>query len=211
MRGRKAADAAFWFALSGVTSPIIFDHLVQISCYELRRFGKRSSCRAKDILHVVERIAASGCKIFCNDSEKEYYRGDADKENEIHFVPLLYEVAAECLEHKLKLSKEGGNTNNNEISSKELNAIISTLKSSFDLHSVRPLLWIWKFSTKQRKQNAFLKQASRHWESRSEIKDENQANNYRSVDNSRSSEIQWDLLFKDPTRPLVVDIGCGKN
>ena len=70
LRGRKAADAAFWFALAGVQEReedfvdgqkfSLFDALTFICMDELRRFGKRASCRATDVMHMVERIAASG-------------------------------------------------------------------------------------------------------------------------------------------------------
>jgi hypothetical protein len=47
--GRKAADAAFWFALAGVQDAVLFDSLRDLVTLELQRFGERPSCRAKDV------------------------------------------------------------------------------------------------------------------------------------------------------------------
>lgn len=190
LRGRKASDAAFWFALSGVTSPLIFRNLVEISCYELKRFGKRSSCRAKDILHVVERVAAAGCL----SSPIQERDSTLDVESS-EFVNHLYHVAAECLEFKM--------SDNSELTHQEMVDSISSLTGGFSLHSAHPLLWIWRFSTKQRKQKAFLREASRHWETQS-MKSEDVT-----YDAQFSFDFDW-KMYEDPTRPLVVDIGCGK-
>lgn len=60
LSGRKAADAAFYFSLTGTTDKELFHQLTQICVTELQRFGERKSCRAKDILCIVERLAAAG-------------------------------------------------------------------------------------------------------------------------------------------------------
>lgn len=60
LRGRKPADAAFWFALAGVVDEELFSLLADVCLKEIKRFGERQSCRAKDILSIVDRIAASG-------------------------------------------------------------------------------------------------------------------------------------------------------
>ena len=186
LRGRKAADAAFWFAMAGVDDEIdencpddlkfsLFDSLTIVCIEELQRFGYRQSCRVMDILHVVERIAAAGIK-------SEY-------------STLLQLKAAQCL-----LSKDLSSTKLVE------KGIIDMLqKGEFELHTERSLLWIWRFSTRQRKQQAFLKSASRHWESSA---------TQRHVADSKCNSIpsviqQWDTVFDDPTLPLVVDVGCG--
>jgi tRNA G46 methylase TrmB len=60
--GRKAADAAFWLALAGVTDDGLFEDLTTISTKELERFGNRSSCRAKDVLQILGRLSAAGIR-----------------------------------------------------------------------------------------------------------------------------------------------------
>ena len=60
IRGRASADAAFCFALAGITNVLLFDALATITKVELKRIGKRASFPSKDILHMVERFAASG-------------------------------------------------------------------------------------------------------------------------------------------------------
>ena len=186
LRGRKAADAAFWFALSGVTDDFshesspelqfsLFDSLTFICIQELDRFGKKSSCRASDILHMVERIAAAGVN---NDLFKE-----------------LQFKAAECLESKdpkdIKLLIERG-------------TLDLLRQGKFELHSERSLLWIWRFSTRQRKQRSFLLSATKHWKQQGD-----KIENKDSTHNTTNIALDWSSIFDDPTRPMVLDIGCG--
>lgn len=60
LRGRKSADAAFWFALAGVTDQELFELLAQVCTKELQRFGRNASCRAKDITQMMDRFSAAG-------------------------------------------------------------------------------------------------------------------------------------------------------
>lgn len=184
LRGRKAADAAFWFALAGVQEReedfvdgqhfSLFDALTFICTEELKRFGFRSSCRATDILHMIERIAASGVN---NDK----------------FI-TLQKTAAECLESK----------NPEEIS--DFVDVISTLKEGkFSFHSERSLLWIWRFSTRQRKQRAFLSSAKKHWDNEEKVT----LRSKEDTSTSSPSNLDWDRIFLDTSKSLVVDIGCG--
>ncbi|GAX19571.1 hypothetical protein FisN_19Hh149 [Fistulifera solaris] len=78
LQGRKGADAAFWFALAGVTDENLFVLLTKVVCKELRRFGTRPSCRLKDVLSIAKRLAATG----------------------IRDDPVLNQVLRECLEAK---------------------------------------------------------------------------------------------------------------
>lgn len=184
LRGRKAADAAFWFALAGVQEReedfvdgqnfSLFDALTFICTEELKRFGSRSSCRATDILHMIERIAASGVN------------------NDIFIT--LQKTAAECLESK----------DPEEIC--DFMNVISTLKQGkFSLHSERSLLWIWRFSTRQRKQRAFLSSAKKHWDNNEKM----MLISNEGTSNSALSKWDWDGIFLDSSKSLVVDIGCG--
>ena len=121
LRGRKAADAVFWFALAGVTDDrsigvdelkalnfSLFDALTFICLKELQRFGQKSSCRPTDIMHMVERIAAAGVQ------------------SDI-FVALQKE-AAMCLELKER----------QDINELVQRGVVETLyKGGFELHSER--------------------------------------------------------------------------
>lgn len=159
--GRKAADAAFWFALAGVTDVEVFQRLVDVATRELKRFGERSSCRRTDIYQIMERFSAAG----------------------VQNAPALEHVARHCLS-----LKEGTSSSDVPL---------------LDFHSDRSLLLIWKFSTKQKKQRAFLQSALKHWQSHKLTEE-------RVIEKKRDCKYDdWDVMFADPSRPLVVDIGCG--
>lgn len=176
LQGRKAADAAFWFALAGVKDQGLFDQLAHISTNEIERFGTRTSCRSVDILDIVARIAAAGVT------------GNAAKN--LHTAAIL------ALEEKPK---------DDILGVKE----ILGAKHSLQLHSLSSLMWIWRFSTKQRKLKQFKKNASQHWLDGAE--------NKRSLENVKATRINitapgiknWSDIFANPTQQLVVDIGCG--
>ena len=73
---------------------------------------------------------------------------------------------------------------------------------------------LWRFSTRQRKQKAFLLNSARHFEGKFREYNTTFANGV-STDtleieiSNNSRQYDWSSLFTDPTRPLVVDIGCG--
>jgi len=166
LRGRKAADAAFWFAMSGVTNPALFDELCTITANELERFGTRSSCKPKHVLQMVEKLAAAGVRGMAADR--------------------VFRVAAHCLSFK---------------GYKDENVIQSMEKGWFGFHTERSLLLLWRFSTRQRKQRSFLQTAAEHWEAGS--------TNIASLHDVSHEKSSWWNAFDDPTKPLVIDIGCG--
>ena len=193
LAGRKAADAAFWLALAGVSDDdddddsarVIYSKLIDVATQELKRFGDRPSCRVKDVHQILERFAAAGIQ---------------------KSSPELLEVAQRCLE----LKEQGSSKSDTDI------------KSMLDFHSDRSLLLIWKFSTKQKKQRAFLQSAVKHWERHREnghdTLDNNSNDPFKGEEGLRNSSfalegsnnnVIWSDIFEDPTRPLVVDIGCG--
>jgi SAM-dependent methyltransferase len=96
LRGRTSADAAFWFALSGVQEERLFQALATISLYEMLRVGSRSSLESKHVLQIVEKHAAAGTK------------GST--------VDALYRAASDCLivkrEHldRAEILKQGSNS-----------------------------------------------------------------------------------------------------
>ena len=80
IRGRTCADTAFTLALAGVTDSELYDRLSRITLLELERVGMRKAKRGKDILQIVEKLAASGVE-----------GGDAERS---------FRVAAKCLDKK---------------------------------------------------------------------------------------------------------------
>jgi SAM-dependent methyltransferase len=79
-----------------------------------------------------------------------------------------------------------------------------------DLHSDASSLMIWKFSTRQRKQRSFLSHAARHWQQTDSDGIEIPSSETGSSSSSllKSNRV-WTSMFADPTRPLIVDVGCG--
>jgi hypothetical protein len=154
IRGRTCADTAFNLALAGVTDDGLFKALSKITLLELCRVGKRPSRRGKDILQIVEKLAASG-----------EMGGDAEK---------AFRFAAECvLEKGPKL--EPGNDD--------------LLKENrFSLLSARPRVWLWRYSTSLAKPTS------------TRIMDEPAV--------TLGVDVWW-RRFKNPTKPLVIDVGCG--
>ncbi|KAI2507215.1 hypothetical protein MHU86_7172 [Fragilaria crotonensis] len=162
--GRKAADAAFWFALAGSSNGELLQRLADIAAEELQRFGTRESCRPKDVWQILERFAAAGLR-----------------------------------EHsKLTIAAVSALTAKNEDPTK--------FKCILDFFSDRCLVMIWKFSTRQRKQRVFLEMARNHWMREDAVRQPNDV-----VVPCRDSElpIDWAQVYTDPTKPLVIDIGCG--
>lgn len=269
LRGRKAADAAFYFALAGVNSELdnqrtyqnieailagvnktqcsqnsqkqqstrdhdekhsvilrskenasFLDHLVEIATDELKRFGMRKSCRIKDILHIVERIAASGVTG--------------------RTVNQLYQVAADCIEYKtapgtLTGDFLGGGVGNKNIRNDSFKSLVALLRGgSFGLHSESSLMWLWRFSARQRRLTPIFVAEGRRWlkeqvnrncahetvHSYCEQTNKNDPTSLPSpvstgslhgdsISSSEDCQYDWSSMFADPTAPLVVDIGCG--
>jgi len=196
--GRMASDAALWFALAGSRDRDLFVWLADIASWELQRFGERPSFRKKYALQIIERFAAAGLRKH-------------DK---------LERIARTCL-----MGKEEAPRGDNETSTENINVCVdggSDTLNYFDLHSDRSLLLIWKFATRQRKQRAFLRSSKTSWEQYNEREfdvDNNQRINQKRNQDSKSSNNPklettsssdyWDDVFRDASRPLVVDIGCG--
>jgi tRNA G46 methylase TrmB len=172
LSGRKAADAAFWFAIAGVTDSELFHLLTSVCVKELQRFGDRPSCRPKDVLAIVERLAAAGITNGVHDE--------------------LEGTVRHCLATKS----------------------VPTADAVLSLHADHCAAMIWNFSTRQRKQRAFLSEASRHWEEHEnpDISQLPLSDNSCSglSDNACSglAILDW-KRFLDPNRDLVIDLRCG--
>jgi len=80
----------------------------------------------------------------------------------------VFHVAAECLQFK----------------GEHADVVEQLLSNQFDLLSTRPLLWIWRFSSKQSKVQPFMMP-------------------------DRGENSGWMESFDDPSRSLIVDLGCG--
>lgn len=163
LRGRKPADATFWFALAGTNDQELLELLARICTKELERFGARPSARFKDIMAVANRLAAAGIR--------------RDKR--------LESVLASC------------------IAAKQQQEVEPLPNNLLDMHSDACALMIWKFATSQRKQRAFVSTAARHWES------QNKDNPTSESASNTDEPMDWSFVFADPSRPLVVDLGCG--
>ena len=194
--GRTAADAALWFAFAGSKDQDLFDSLADIASWELQRFGKRPSFRSKYALQIAERFAAAGLRRH----EK------------------LEKVVGACLSQKQQ--DETDPHENNEFPTKNTptNTHLqengeSNQPAYLKLHSDRSLLLIWKLATKQKKQRAFLRSVMENLE---QFHDGalDEGNYTETMDENPNVPIiepsyDWNELFEDASRPLVVDVGCG--
>lgn len=163
MQGRKFADAAFELSLAGVKNSHLYGLLLSGAMTEIRRYGRRKTCRPIDILQVVERVAVAGL---------------LDQE--------IYQLAADVLE--LKVTAAGDRDSSMKGAASRLSS------GTFSLLSDMPLLWLWRFSSRQRKHGNQIN---------IRVADLNSEQDYRK---------EASLLlpsFDDPSLPLVVDVGCG--
>jgi SAM-dependent methyltransferase len=107
----------------------------------------------------------------------------------------VYGLAAAMLENKIEATGQSG----------PFSRAISRLSSgSFTLFSDMPLMWLWRFSARQRKHG---NQASRSKEQDEEAIF-SQTETEKLVAKNRNITLCLPI-FDDPTLPLVVDIGCG--
>jgi SAM-dependent methyltransferase len=97
-------------------------------------------------------------------------------------VEEVYKVAADCLASKTE---------------KKHMDVVETLAapSDFNLLSPRPLLWLWRFSARQTK-------AKNQTSTEDEV-------DHRVTSISKSDSTNWLHKYRDTSRPLIVDIGCG--
>ena len=164
IRGRTSADMAFNLCLAGIDNDFLYRSLTKVAKLEMERVGQRPSRRARDVLHVVEKLAASGI------------RGEKVKE--------VYELAAKSLQAKDQYPEV-------------VKQLLSSSPDSLDLLSPRPLLWLWRYSS--RLQKPVVKEASSSSSSSSPS----------SLPHNDDNRSPWWKKFEDPSRPLVVDVGCG--
>jgi hypothetical protein len=160
LRGRLSADAAFNFAMAGVSGTVgesLLSSLLQVASNELKRSGHRKSFKANNIFHMLEKIASTGILDFHNHSANN---GTISYQNKF----LSHTTTA------LQAKGYSSDTRGREI-------------NFFDENS---LMWLWRFSTRQPKSNLL-----------------------QPTQPSVSAFPNFDELFDDPTKPLVMDVGCG--
>ena len=230
--GRKAADAAFWFALSGIKDKDLFHRLAEIAKCELNRFGQRPSCRSKDVHQILERFAAAGLKSH-EGLEAVAQKCLLQKQQQQQDDDGLSKIDNDINEVNHRDSAADTNSNSSNSNSNQIKHHQHQLEHNYlNLHSDRSLLLLWKFSTKQRKQRAFLHSAQKHWEQYQETttattqkiesissnKYEDEIQTTSSVSplkvgsnetNVAMSSYDWNGIFEDASRPLVIDVGCG--
>jgi len=95
----------------------------------------------------------------------------------------------------------------------------SLREGRFGLHLDDSLFALWRFSSKQRKQRAFLASAGRHWEnedavvaaeSRVEEDGSGEAGGMTAaMETTNDAAADWAEAFYDPSLPLAIDLGCG--
>lgn len=179
--GRTSADAAFVFALAGVRNEQLFQALAIVSTYEMMRVGQRNKFYSKYVLQIIEKHAAAGSK------------GPA--------IETLYRVAAECL-----IQKGDHSDLANNILSRH-NSTESSSAPPLNLLSPRPLLWLWRFSARQRKAKTSSNIKSDDTDpSETGATEEDMEEYAYSRDNRPPPTLP---IFADPDMPLIVDLGCG--
>jgi SAM-dependent methyltransferase len=199
MQGRKFADAAFTFAVSGIRSTNLFEALIRGASEELIRCGHRKSCRSVDIYQVVEKLAVAGC---CEQS--------------------LFAYAADLLEKKYyeQTSSYGAVTSTDkqqQLPRLPPQSLAALRSGQYNLLSDRPLLCLWRYASRQKKKGNQFTQDDEDADdgANDDASDE--------VDGDAAADEQprecdhavvaafpsFDSLFADPTLPLVVDVGCG--
>ena len=172
--GRKFADAALLLSFAGVEDEEIFDKLTECFSYELKRFGARASCRAIDILQMMERMAAAGVR-----------------------QSFLFTLAANILRSK-----------GEEEAAVSMDSFAA---SAFPLFELRPLNVLYHYSSRQRKCGR-QKQKEIHIREHVQEEEDEEVDDLlhdMTTDAYESSVLSFEAIFKDPTLPLVIDLGCG--
>jgi SAM-dependent methyltransferase len=215
MQGRKFADAAFTFALSGIRSTNLFEALIRGASEELTRCGHRKSCRSVDIYQVVEKLAVAGC---CEQS--------------------LFAYAADLLEKKYyeQTSSCGAVTSTDkqqQLPRLPPQSLAALRSGQYNLLSDRPLLCLWRYASRQKKKgNQFTQDdgevanddasddanddverdadADADADAAADEEKEDTGEQTSECDNGIAAALpSFDNLFADPTLPLVIDVGCG--
>jgi hypothetical protein len=202
LRGRSAADAAFCFAMAGVTHPRLYDILATIAKLELERIGKRPSFQTKYILQMVEKMAASGTK------------GGWIAED-------MHKLAADLIEWKETETTAAGCSRSRHRHSDTCQAL---REGTFGFHSTRSLLWLWRFAARQSKAKIKIKPVEIEMstyneqpkliaapQGKEEIipQHDDQDDELCSQNSSSSKWMQQQYDYQDSSKPLIVDVGCG--
>ena len=181
MRGRKAADAAFWFALAGVTDQDVMELLADVCRKELERFGTNPSCRIKDITQMMDRFAACG--------GLQHHAG-------------LERVAKDCLTEKLVANVDDASPavlTENLLDLHSDRCLLMLWKFAARQKKQQSFLQSAKIHWEKRRQaEGKYDEPSDHMTTTSMVLHEED-----------TSPLDWSKCFDDPSLPLVIDIGCG--
>eukprot|EP01039_Chlorochromonas_danica_P005270 gene5270-5805_t len=171
MQGRKYADAAFSLALAGVTDNELFELLANSTMIELTRFGIRQSCKPFLIFQIMEKLAIAG----------------------IRRNHPVFKLGADLVLQKNAISNISIDKNLlGEDSQQE-----EVIKERWLLTSRRPLLWLWRKSSKYDKSGLQMEQ-----ETSSDISD-------KTTTDIHTATFTMTQQFVNRQLPLVVDLGCG--
>ena len=228
IRGRAAADAAFALALAGVShgdnddSTRLFRRLYQVVRLELERVLRHHRRqKARDLLHICEKVAASGAGW---DGD-----GDGSDDDDDDDVARIYQLVADALlslkndvdrREQQKLQKQQHHYFDSDTAVTLLSTSYGRIGSSghtkskgssssssnpaelgLDLLHPRSLLWLWRFSSRLTKPQQLLGESSMDTNN-----DEPQM--VTTTTRVRASS-GWRPTFHDNHRPLVLDLGCG--
>lgn len=191
--GNQAADAAFLFAQSGISSSTLYDRLTQISYEELCRCGARASFKAKHVIHMVEKLAAAGIRIHPHD--------DNNNDDTVHSSSMMAKIAKKAA---LLLEQKGFGFDRKK--ENEASIVRSLLSKKFDLFSDRVPLWLWRFSSKQKKVKSTTKSSFDYTTS---VSQERRDFKDKSIMHICGDNKEWVNMFSNATKPLVIDVGCG--
>ena len=194
LQGRRHGDIAFDLALAGVDDVNVFNLLVNGAKQELERCGSRKSMRGVDIIILCERFAAAG---VCN---QDLFELAAQK-----IEPKLAAARASAKDIPASLNKQNSKRGEREASSREVkmleNALARLRSGQFGLMDDRALALLWRHSSRQYKSGkqtqAKIVDSGMHIPSKQSV-------HSKYMQDTRASQ-----LFKDPSLPLVIDLGCG--
>jgi hypothetical protein len=202
LRGRTAADTMLTLALAGVATPrSIYTKLETVLRLELQRLqGRPSRTRrsSNELIHLVEKLAAAGAIPTTHPSNS---------------VAVIHELIATALQGGGNLDMDTAQfllTRNVyvPVSTTAWASSVATATATataaatqpYDLLQARPLLWIWRFASRLSKPMSMRNESD-------VVSDDVRPFQDRIAHPPQRTP--WIPNFVDPTKPLVMDLGCG--
>jgi hypothetical protein len=191
LRGRTAVDTMLTLALAGVAMPCsIYTKLETVLRLELQRLqGRPSRTRrsSNELVHLVEKLAAAGAIPTINPSNS---------------VTVIHQLIATALQSGGNLDMDTSQlllTRNVSVPFSTTASSAAAVAQPYDLLQARPLLWIWRFGSRLSKPTSTDHEYGGGNGDVRPFQD-------RIPHPPRTS---WNPNFDDPTKPLVMDLGCG--